>query len=156
MRLKLVFTLTICAFVFIGAGCARSTSTTAAGTTEAESGQDIATGIPLAPDFRILDIPVPADFEFDRDSSFVFQNNMIDVGRIRYAGKEKITDVAQFYLDEMPRYEWSLVSVAELRTISLFFEKEGKSCQVLLSPKVRGTQVDISFFPKASEQVSQY
>jgi len=155
MRLKLILTLTICACAIIAVGCARSAATTT-GTAEGEEGQELIAGIPLAANFRITDIPIPAEFEFDRDNSFVFQNSMIDVGRIRYNGKQDITDVAQFYLDEMPRYNWTLVSVSELRTITLYFEKEDKSCQVLLMPKVRGTLVDISFFPKAAEQVPAY
>ena len=156
MRLKLVFALTICALVLIGAGCASSKGAKSAGAAEPEGTQDVMPGIPLAPEFRIVDIPVPAEFEFERENSFVFQNNMIDVGRIQYSGKEKIGEVAQFYLDEMPRYNWTLLNVAEHRTIMLFFEKEDKSCQVLLTPKVRGTQLEISFSPKATERAPEY
>jgi hypothetical protein len=155
MRLKLVFTLAVCALVIIGAGCARSTASTA-GTGDTGESEGIMTGIPLAPDFRIADIPVPAEFQFQRDSSFVFQNSLLDVGRIQYAGKEDIGDVAQFYLDEMPRYNWTLLSVSELRTITLFFDKKDKACQVFLSPKVRGTQIEITFFPKAPQEAPEY
>ena len=154
MRLKLVFTLAVCALVVIAAGCARTTASTAG--TETGEGQAVMTGIPLAPDFRIADIPVPADFQFQRDDSFVFQNALLDVGRMQYSGKADIGDVAQFFLDEMPRYNWTLLSVSELRTITMFFDKEDKSCQVLLSPKVRGTQIEITFFPKVSKQQTNY
>ena len=152
MRLKLAFTILICALVPIAAGCARNKAATAA---EADGSEQIVTGIPLAPDFRIADIPIPAGFEFTRDASFVFQNSAMDVGRIQYTGKEQIEDVAQFYLDEMARYNWTLVNVTEYRTIMLFFEKPDKTCQVLLSPKVRGaTLIQISFFPKPAQQES--
>lgn len=133
------------AFLVVVTGCATQKGATV---TEGDNGEEIATGIPLAPDFRIADIPVPAGFAFDRDSSFVFQNAAIEVGKIQYVGKEEITDVAQFYVDEMPRYEWTLLNVSEHRTISLTFDKPQKSCLVLLSPKVRGTLVQISFYPK--------
>ncbi len=157
MRLKLGCTTLVCVLVLIATGCARQRATTAA---DAEGSQEMTTGIPLAPDFRIPDIPVPAGFEFDRDHSFVFQNSMLDVGKIQYAGKEPITDVAQFYIEEMPRYNWTLLNVAEHQTVALFFDKENKSCQVLLTPKVRGTEIQISFFPKAvpapEQQQQQY
>lgn len=145
MKLKLAFALLLCTIVAVASGCATTTAPTAA---EAEGAQEIPTGIPLAPDFRIADIPVPANFDFDRDHSFVFQNNAIDVGRIQYAGKEEIGDVAQFYLDEMSRYNWTLLNVTEHGTIMLFFDKPEKSCQVMLTPKTRGTLIQISFFPK--------
>ena len=152
MKLKLAFTLLLCTLVATAAGCATTPAPTAA---EAEGAQEVATGIPLAPDFRIADIPVPAGFEFDREHSFVFQNNAIDVGRIQYVGKEKIGDVAQFYLDEMARYNWMLINVTEHGTIMLFFDKPEKSCQVTLTPKTRGTLIQISFFPKPLKQAPQ-
>ncbi len=154
MRLKLVFTMFFCALVFISAGCARTAATTAAD--PAVSVEEIATGMPLAPDFRIADIPVPAGFEFDRNHSFVFQNSQMDVGRIQYAGRAPIADVAQFYLDEMVRYNWALLNVTEHGTIMLFFEKSGKACQVLLSPKGRTTLIQVSFFPKQSAAGAEY
>lgn len=150
MRLKLAFTILICALVPIATGCARNRAAT-----EAEGTEQVTAGIPLAPDFRIADIPIPAGFEFVRGASFVFQNSAMDVGRIQYVGKEQIEDVAQFYLDEMARYNWTLFNVAEYGAIMLFFEKPDKSCQVLLSPKARGsTLIQISFFPKPAQQES--
>ncbi len=147
MRLKLIAILVLCALVPIVSGCARNTAATASepGSTE------ISTGIPLAPDFRIPDIPVPAGFEFDREHSFVFQNAALDVGKIQYSGNSAISDVAQFYMDEMPRYNWTILNVTEHQTLTMFFDKENKSCQVVLSPKaIRGTTVQISFFPKVA------
>ncbi len=146
MRQKLAFMVLICALVPIAFGCARGRATT---TAESDGTAEVSTGIPLAPDFRIDDIPVPAGFEFDRKNSFVFQNNKIDVGKIQYAGGEEIGAVGQFYLDEMPRYNWSLITVTEHATIVMFFEKPTKHCTVLLTPKTRGTLIQISFNPKA-------
>ncbi|GAB4341692.1 MAG: hypothetical protein Kow0099_18580 [Candidatus Abyssubacteria bacterium] len=149
MKLKLALTSFLCMALVIMSGCSTIQRNTAADT-EA-GGENIATGIPLAPDFRIADIPVPAGFEFDREHSFVFQNGVIDVGSIQYVGKEDITDVAQFYVDEMPRYNWTLLNVAEHQTVTMTFDKPEKACQVLLSPKpVRGTVIHISFYPKQS------
>lgn len=148
MRLKLAFIIVLCMLVPIVAGCATSRAAT---TEEPTSGGNISSGLPLAPDFRIPDIPVPAGFEFDRVASFVFQNSVLDVGKIQYAGNSPINDVAQFYLDEMPRYHWKILSVAEHQTITMFFDKENKSCQVMLTPKtIRGTIIQISFYPKAA------
>ncbi len=149
MRPKLVITLLLCAFVVFGAGCSRMQGARAAEPTEGI--EDVATGMPLAPDFRIADIPVPAGFEFGREHSFVFQNSDMDVGRIEYIGKKvNVADVAQFYLDEMGRYNWSLLNVIEHGTILLLFEKPGKSCQVLLTTKGRGALIQITFSPKPS------
>lgn len=149
MKLKLGLTLFLCAIVTVSTGCAGLMGAKAGG--ELEGSTEISTGIPLAPDFRIADIPVPAGFEFDRANSFVFQNSAMDVGSIKYVGKEDIGDVAQFYLDEMERYKWTLLSVTEQNTIVMFFDKPEKACQVVLSPKTRGTLIQISFYPKQSQ-----
>ena len=60
--------------------------------------------------------------------------------------------MAQFYLDEMPRYGWALLNMTEYGNIILFFEKEAESAILTLLPKTRGsTLVQISFFPKAEQ-----
>jgi hypothetical protein len=154
MKLKLALTLFLSAALVVTSGCTTFQRDTA---TETEVGENIATGIPLAADFRIPDIPVPAGFEFDRGHSFVFQNGVIDVGSVQYVGKEDIGAVAQFYVDEMPRYNWTLLNVAEHQTVTISFDKPDKACQVLLSPKsVRGTVIQISFYPKQSAPAARY
>ena len=152
MRCKPFFAIFVCALLALSVGCATGTATTAG-----DSGGDevIATGMLLAPDFRIADIPLPVGFKFDRKGSFVFQNDRMDVGRIQYSGTAVIDEVAQFYLDEMANYNWNLLNVTEHGTIWLFFEKPGKAANVLLTPKTRGTVIQISFFPKNAEQ-SEY
>ncbi len=154
MRVKLVLTLLLCSLVVIGVGCSRSTATTAAN--PAEPVEDLPSGVPISPESRIPDIPVPAGFNFDRDHSFVFQNSRMDVGRMQYIGKAPVEDIAQFYLDEMTQRNWDLLNVTEHGTIMLFFEKPDKSCQVLLSPKGRSIIVQISFFPKPSPREADY
>ena len=147
MKLRLALALFLCVMVGVTAGCANLRGTPAAEPGEASAAP--AMGIPLAPDFRIADIPLPAGFEFDRKDSFVFQNSAIDVGAIQYHGKEKIGDVAQFYLDEMPRYNWTLINITEYSTVNMYFDKPAKSCQVTLVPRTpRGTVIQITFFPK--------
>jgi hypothetical protein len=149
MKLKLALTLFVCAIVTVTTGCAGLMGAKAGG--DIEGSGEILTGIPLAPDFRIADIPVPAGFEFDRPNSFVFQNSAMDVGSIKYAGKEDISAVAQFYLDEMERYKWTLLSVTEQDTIVMIFDKPEKACQVLLTRKTFGTLIQVSFYPKAAQ-----
>ena len=154
MRPKLVFTMLACALLIMSVGCARNDATTVG--ESGESTEDAALGMPLAPDFRIADIPLPAGFEFERKGSFVFQNSRMDVGRIQYAGRAPIEEVAQFYLDEMTNYNWTLLNVTEYGSITLYFEKPNKAAQVLLTPKVRGTEIQISFFPKGSATEPQF
>jgi hypothetical protein len=151
MRLRLALATFVLALVVIVSGCARNKAATSAepGATE------MSETIPLAPEFRIPDLPIPAGFEFDRPNSFVFQNKMIDVGRIQYVGKEPIGDVAQFYIDEMPHYNWTLLNVAEHDIVTMSFEKEGKGCMVVLTPKrIRGTIIQITFYPKVAPKAT--
>lgn len=154
MRLKLVFSIFVCALFVIGVGCSRMGASTASN--PVPPGEELPLGMPISPDSRIPDIPVPAGFTFDREHSFVFQNSRMDVGRMQYVGKAEIGDVAQFYLDEMTQRNWTLLNVTEHGTILLFFDKVDKSCQVQISPKGRSVIVQISFFPKPSQREAEY
>ena len=148
MKLKLALVMCISILAVAAAGCA-----TTGAPPDAEAEATMPPGIPLAPDFRISDIPVPAGFELVREGTFVFQNPLLDVGTIRYVGKEQLASVAQFYIDEMPRYNWKLLNVAEHETITLYYDKPEKSATVLLSPKGRSsTMIEISFFPKSPKK----
>jgi hypothetical protein len=149
MRVKLFFAMTVFALVALSVGCAGSGSTMA--TDPGEPIEELSNAIPIAPDSRIPDIPVPAGFNYDREHSFVFQNSRLDVGRIQYIGKAAVEDVAQFYLDEMMQHNWELQNLAEGDTITIFFDKPNKSCQVVLSRKGRSVIIQVSFFPKQSQ-----
>jgi hypothetical protein len=154
MRLKLTITLFCCALLPFTAAGARTTAMTSV---EGQGAAEMEPGIPLAPDFRIADIPVPAGFQYDREHSYVFQNSAIEVGKLLYEGKEKIGKVGQFYLNEMPRYGWTLLNMTETETIIMLFDKEGKSCVVTLGPRTpRGSVITISFNPKATAPPAQY
>jgi hypothetical protein len=113
--------------------------------------EELSNAIPIAPESRIPDIPVPAKFNYDREHSFVFQNSRLDVGRIQYVGKAAIEDVAQFYIDEMMQHNWEMQNLAEHDPIMILFEKPNKSCQVVLTAKGRSVIVQITFFPKPSQ-----
>ncbi len=150
MKVKLALALFVCVMLVVSAGCETLRGTKPASD---ESAALPELGIPLAADFRIADLPLPAGFEMDREHSFVFQNSAMDLGRIQYSGKDKIDAIGQFYLDEMPRYNWTLLNVTEHDTVIMSFDKPTKSCQVVLSPKTRGTLtvgtiIQLIFFPK--------
>lgn len=150
MKVKLALAMLCGILAVLAVGCA----TTSTPVNEAEADQQASPGIPIAPDFRINDIPVPAGFELTREQSFVFQNPSFDVGQLKYVGKEPITSVAQFYIDEMPRYGWKLLNVADAETVTLSYDKPEKSAAVLLMPKGHGTIIQISFFPKSETSAS--
>jgi hypothetical protein len=146
MRPKLLVAMMACALVALSVGCASTGSTRSS--EPGEPIEELSNAIPIAPESRIPDIPVPAGFNFDREHSFVFQNSRLDVGRIQYIGRAAIEDVAQFYLDEMPQHNWELQNVTEHGTIMLFFDKPTKSCHVMLSQKGRSVIVEVAFYPK--------
>jgi hypothetical protein len=148
MKMKWVVAMMSLSLIFLAAGCANMNL---GRTADPEASGNLPSGIPLAPDFRIADIPVPANFQLVREGTFVFQNPLLDVGQIRYAGKEPLTSVAQFYIDEMPRYGWKLLNMSEHESIVLSYDKPDKSATVLVSPKGRGSIVEISFFPKSTK-----
>ncbi len=148
MKMRLILAIAI-AVAGLAVGCATTSKAPGVG-----ADSEVSPGLPIASDFRIPDVPVPADFELVRGESFVFQNPAFDVGQVTYAGKEPVASVAQFYIDEMPRYGWKLLNVAEHDSVTLYFDKPDKTATVLLVPKGRGTTVEIGFFPKSKVPIT--
>jgi len=96
---------------------------------EAESRQTISTS------YRFEDIPLPPGMVLNRKESFVYETKATKTGLLIYEGKGETDKLANFFKQQMPNYQWRLVSNFELNNVMLTFIKEGWSSIIYILPQ---------------------
>ena len=104
--------------------------------------------IAVNPDLRFDDLPIPIGFLIDINNSYAFQNPETRVALLRYEGKDSLRSLIQFFIEQMPRYNWVLLNQVEFEKIVLNFEKAQESCIVMIEPQRNKILVTISIAPQ--------
>lgn len=104
----------------------------------------------IHPYLKFADVPVPANFKFNRSKSFTYEagNSPVKVGRLFYSGWASLEDVVAFYQNEMANKGWSLVRVIEQDGSNLLYEKENWVCTVILSSSLGKSVIELQIGPK--------
>ena len=89
---------------------------------------------PIPTSFRFEDIPIPPGMTLNWKESFVYETGTIKTGLVVYEGTGEMERLAAFFKEQMPKYQWNLMSNYELRTIMLTFVKEGWSSNIYIIP----------------------
>ena len=87
---------------------------------------------------KFEDIPVPSGFKLDTKASFVFKNDFIQAGIVKYIGRGDITKATMFYKKQMPLFDWELISAIEYRNSILIYGKDTQSSVVIIEPASTG------------------
>lgn len=95
---------------------------------------DGASPIPAMPMTRFSDVPLPQGIKEDIERSYVYESRSLQVGRMVYSVNQRMTNVAQFYIQEGPKYGWQLTSMLQADGAQLSFEKPGKRMWVSVQP----------------------
>jgi hypothetical protein len=109
--------------------------------------------IPAMAMTRFSDVPLPQGIKEDLERSYVFESRTLQVGRMVYSVDRRVTSVAQFYIQEAPKYGWQLTSVLQAEGAQLSFEKPGKRMWVSVSEGGffgRGSRLVIHVVPDES------
>jgi len=110
---------------------------------------------PIATSYRFEDIPLPAGMSLNRKESFVYETGTTRTGLLVYEGKGEMEKLANFFKQQMPNYQWRLVSNFELHNVMLTFIKEGWSSVIYIQPQADETRrieirvgpIEIKFLP---------
>jgi hypothetical protein len=103
-----------------------------------EGKSDVQQTIVIPDSFRFEDIPVPPGMTLDRKESFIYETNAIKTGLLIYEGKGEMENLASFYKQQMPKFQWRLLSKFQHHSIMLTFTKEGWACVIYLLPMESG------------------
>lgn len=95
-------------------------------------------GLALSPQQRFPDIPLPMGAKEDVYATYVFQSSWLRVGRMVYTSRDKINDLAQFYLRECPAADWKLDRVFQVEGHMITFKKNKE--QLVVKIRNRGMQ----------------
>ncbi len=100
--------------------------------------------------YRFPDVPFPQDFKLDRDKSFIYEakESATKVGRLVYTGYDNITNVVDFYQNEMINNGWTEVRIIEHSGTIMLFEKESKICHVIVQSGFATATVEIQIGPR--------
>ena len=90
---------------------------------------------PIPTSYRFEDIPLPPGMNLNRRESFIYETKATKAGLLVYEGKGQMERLANFFKQQMPNYQWRMVSNFELNNVMLIFIKEGWSSVIYITPQ---------------------
>lgn len=88
-------------------------------------------GLPISPQQRFKDVPVPTGMKEDFDRSYVYESPTLQIGRMVFTSRAGVNDLANFYIKEAPASGWILESALQAEGAqTLLFKKPGRRLEV--------------------------
>jgi hypothetical protein len=142
MKTKIIIALLLCFGLVIFSGCASPSKKE----TDISKGQGL-----LEPSsmLKFSDVPVPAGFNLLAQNSYFFESQGVRVGVLKYQGRANPDRVINFYKEQMPMYNWTLLNITEFGERLMNFERENETCIISLLPKGNNISIIVSLGPKA-------
>ncbi len=98
---------------------------------------------------KFSDLPIPAGFKMLVKDSYSFESSGMRSGLLRYRGKASIDQVVNFYKEQMPMYNWTLLNITQYGDCIMNFEREQESCIISITPKGNSSIISIVMGPKS-------
>lgn len=98
---------------------------------------------------RFSDMPVPTGCKLLANDSYSFESAGVRVGLLKYQGKATVERVVNFYKEQMPMYNWTLLNMTEYGECVMNFDRDTESCIINITPKGNTSFISISFGPKS-------
>ncbi len=114
---------------------------------------------PIATSYRFEDIPLPPGMTLNRKESFLYETRATKTGLLLYEGRGEMEKLSNFFKQQMPKYQWRLVSNFELHNVMLTFIKEGWSSIIYILPQegemkrieIRVGPIEIKILPPSKD-----
>jgi len=97
---------------------------------------------------KFNDVPVPTGFKLLAQDSYSFETSGVRVGVLKYQGKANPDQLINFYREQMPMYNWSLLNVVEYGDRLMNFERENETCIIGLLSKGKAVTIRVSLCPR--------
>jgi len=113
----------------------------------------------ISTSYPFEDIPLPPGMTLNRKESFIYETRATKTGFLIYEGRGEMEKLSNFFKQQMPKYEWRLVSNFELHNVMLTFIKEGWSSIIYILPQegemrrleIRVGPIEIKILPPSKE-----
>lgn len=90
------------------------------------------------------DIMIPKEIDYNPKESYKLDNAKFRAAIMRFKGRVDVTDLIQYFLNNMSKDNWTLVSNNKASTIHvLTFEKFNKSCVIQVEDGFSTTETSI-------------
>jgi len=114
---------------------------------------------PIATSYRFEDIPLPPGMALNQKESFIYEARATKTGVLIYEGRGEMEKLSSFFKQQMPKYQWKLVSNFELHNVMLTFMKEGWISIITILPQegemkrieIRVGPIEIKILPSSKE-----
>lgn len=114
---------------------------------------------PVLSSYRFEDIPLPPGMTLNRKESFIYETGTTRAGLLVYEGKGEIETLTNFFKQQMPNYQWRLVSSFEFHNVMLTFIKEGWGSVLSIIPgegemkrlEIRVGPIEIKILPPSKD-----
>ena len=93
------------------------------------------------------DILIPAEMNLDKKNSFVYGAAESSMGLLVFSGRVEPASLAGFFLNNMPKDGWKLLSQFKYRYFMLTFLKNDRACIITIAEKTFSTAVEIRVGP---------
>jgi len=98
---------------------------------------------------QFTDIPVPAGATMDLERSLVLGDREAWIGRIVMDVSENVSRIYDFYFDEMPKFEWSPVTMVRAGTSVLTYTRGERVATIQIAPRtIGGATVSVTVSPR--------
>ncbi len=111
---------------------------------------DLSLGLQPVPQPRFSDVPQPVGLKEDPVRTFVWETPGMAVARLVYTSKAKVSELAQFYLDQCHSLGWKTDKVFQGEIAELTFSKAGKHLVVRIENLgiPRGRRLTLTYTPE--------
>jgi len=109
--------------------------------------------------YRFEDIPLPPGVSLNQKESFIYEARTIKTGILIYEGRGEMEKLSSFFKQQMPKYQWKLLSNFEIHNVMLTFIKEGWISIITILPQegemkrieIRVGPIEIKILPPSKE-----
>lgn len=98
---------------------------------------------------KFSDLPVPAAFKMLPQGSYCFESAGIRAGLLRYKGKATLDQLINFYREQMPMHNWSLINTTQYGDCIMNFERDQESCIITISSRGSSSVISMAIGPKS-------
>ncbi len=81
---------------------------------------------------QYTDLPIPKDFRFEADESFVFVQGTQRRADLNYEGTLTAREVIQFYQETMPTHGWQFLRMSGVRMKTLTYVKGDEMVEIIV------------------------
>jgi len=79
------------------------------------------------------DVLIPSDISVDRKKSQVYSAGKVKVGLLTFKGRVEAGSLADFFLNNLPRNGWKLMTNMKDRDQTLIFLKDDRVCMITIA-----------------------